>query len=158
MWYISSHWPLLIPHSVLLTNKIKHYDYEAWLQASLGLSREYLINGLEDHDVNSYYNYMVRYVGLVFWKYTCNNTSLIPVWLCFLARIGKLQRRNWRSLWSLKSNWLTPLRLGRTDGMPHGCITRWWSGTCTPWPPWCPGLSTSTTSSPRTSSRSVTTL
>ena len=29
------------------------------LQAALGMSREYLINGLEDEDVNSYFNYMV---------------------------------------------------------------------------------------------------
>ena len=28
-------------------------------QASLGMSREYLINGLEDKDVASYYTYMV---------------------------------------------------------------------------------------------------
>ncbi len=30
-----------------------------FLQASLGMSREYLINGLEDKDVASYYTYMV---------------------------------------------------------------------------------------------------
>ena len=34
-------------------------------QASLGLSREYLINGVDDHDVNSYYNYMVRSVKIL---------------------------------------------------------------------------------------------
>ena len=34
-------------------------------QASLGLSREYLINGPEDEDVNSYYNYMVNVAVLL---------------------------------------------------------------------------------------------
>ena len=29
-------------------------------QASLALSREYLIKGVEDEDVNHYYNYMQR--------------------------------------------------------------------------------------------------
>ena len=30
------------------------------MKASLGMSREYLVKGMEDEDVNSYYNYMVR--------------------------------------------------------------------------------------------------
>ena len=34
-------------------------------QASLGLSREYLINGPDDEDVNSYYNYMVNVAVLL---------------------------------------------------------------------------------------------
>ena len=34
----------------------------------MGLSREYLINGVDDHDVNSYYNYMVRSVKILFEK------------------------------------------------------------------------------------------
>ena len=37
------------------TNRVMYFD-----QASLALSREYLIKGVEDEDVTHYYNYMQR--------------------------------------------------------------------------------------------------
>ena len=64
-------------------------------QASLGLSREYLINGAEDHDVNSYYNYMVRSVATRGVKNgEIREDFLVSVWLCSLARTEKQQRKN----------------------------------------------------------------
>ena len=40
-------------------------DFFRIIQASLGMSREYLVNGIEDEDVNSYYNYMVNVAVLL---------------------------------------------------------------------------------------------
>jgi len=55
----------LIDFSIVTDSKNSSWRVIDIDQASLGLSREYLINGLEDHDVNSYYNYMVSVAVLL---------------------------------------------------------------------------------------------
>jgi len=55
----------LIDFSVGIDSKNSSWRLIDIDQASLGLSREYLINGLEDDDVASYYNYMVSVAVLL---------------------------------------------------------------------------------------------
>ena len=55
----------LIDFSIVTDSKNSSWRVIDIDQASLGLSREYLINGLEDHDVASYYNYMVNVAVLL---------------------------------------------------------------------------------------------
>ena len=49
----------LIDFSVVTDSKNSSWRVIDIDQASLGMSREYLINGMEDDDVISYFNYMV---------------------------------------------------------------------------------------------------
>ena len=55
----------LIDFSIVTDSKNSSWRVIDIDQASLGLSREYLINGLDDEDVNSYYNYMVAVAELL---------------------------------------------------------------------------------------------
>lgn len=55
----------LIDFSVVTDSKNSSWRVIDIDQASLGMSREYLINGLEDDDVTSYYNYMVSVAVLL---------------------------------------------------------------------------------------------
>lgn len=55
----------LIDFSVVTDSKNSSWRVIDIDQASLGMSREYLINGLEDDDVTSYYNYMVNVAVLL---------------------------------------------------------------------------------------------
>jgi len=49
----------LIDFSIVTDSKNSSWRVIDLDQAALGMSREYLVNGLEDEDVQSYYNYMV---------------------------------------------------------------------------------------------------
>ena len=55
----------LIDFSIVTDSKNSSWRVIDIDQASLGMSREYLVNGLEDDDVNSYYNYMVNVAVLL---------------------------------------------------------------------------------------------
>jgi len=55
----------LIDFSIVTDSKNSSWRVIDIDQASLGMSREYLINGLEDEDVTSYYNYMVNVAVLL---------------------------------------------------------------------------------------------
>jgi len=55
----------LIDFSIVTDSKNSSWRVIDIDQASLGMSREYLINGLEDDDVTSYYNYMVSVAVLL---------------------------------------------------------------------------------------------
>lgn len=55
----------LIDFSIVTDSKNSSWRVIDIDQASLGMSREYLINGLEDDDVISYYNYMVNVAVLL---------------------------------------------------------------------------------------------
>eukprot|EP00090_Calanus_glacialis_P020602 TRINITY_DN3177_c0_g1_i1.p1 TRINITY_DN3177_c0_g1~~TRINITY_DN3177_c0_g1_i1.p1 ORF type:complete len:763 (-),score=121.64 TRINITY_DN3177_c0_g1_i1:74-2362(-) len=55
----------LIDFSIVTDSKNSSWRVIDIDQASLGMSREYLINGFEDDDVTSYYNYMVSVAELL---------------------------------------------------------------------------------------------
>lgn len=55
----------LIDFSIVTDSKNSSWRVIDIDQAALGMSREYLINGLEDEDVTSYYNYMVNVAVLL---------------------------------------------------------------------------------------------
>ena len=55
----------LIDFSIVTDSKNSSWRVIDIDQASLGMSREYLINGLDDDDVISYYNYMVNVAVLL---------------------------------------------------------------------------------------------
>ena len=55
----------LIDFSIVTDSKNSSWRVIDIDQASLGMSREYLINGMEDDDVTSYYNYMVNVAVLL---------------------------------------------------------------------------------------------
>jgi hypothetical protein len=55
----------LIDFSIVTDSKNSSWRVIDIDQASLGMSREYLINGMADDDVNSYYNYMVNVAVLL---------------------------------------------------------------------------------------------
>merc|ERR1712088_867660 len=55
----------LIDFSIVTDSKNSSWRVIDIDQASLGMSREYLINGFEDDDVRSYYNYMVSVAELL---------------------------------------------------------------------------------------------
>merc|ERR1719431_2533360 len=55
----------LIDFSIVTDSKNSSWRVIDIDQASLGMSREYLINGFEDDDVKSYYNYMVSVAELL---------------------------------------------------------------------------------------------
>jgi len=55
----------LIDFSIVTDSKNSSWRVIDIDQASLGMSREYLVNGIEDEDVNSYYNYMVNVAVLL---------------------------------------------------------------------------------------------
>ena len=55
----------LIDFSIVTDSKNSSWRVIDIDQASLGMSREYLINGMEDEDVTSYYNYMVNVAVLL---------------------------------------------------------------------------------------------
>ena len=52
----------LIDFSVVTDSKNSSWRVIDIDQASLGMSREYLINGIDDDDVTSYFNYMVIFL------------------------------------------------------------------------------------------------
>ena len=55
----------IIDFSIVTNSKNSSWRVIDIDQASLGLSRVYLINGIEDKDVTSYFNYMVNVAVLL---------------------------------------------------------------------------------------------